>query len=110
MLLANPVGEAENYHATGSFFVPESEPIYDDGSPFSVDFYDPKIVPETEQDNLDPLLPKLLSCFVRIEPLVLIDEIEEDPAPLQKINTSELVTDDIEDYTAPLQKSIHQNL
>jgi hypothetical protein len=38
-----------------SFFVPESEPIYDDGSPFSDDFYDPKIVPETEQEEEDEI-------------------------------------------------------
>ena len=66
--------------------------------------------PETEQDNLDPPLPKLLSCFVRIAPLVLIDEIEGDPAPLQKINTSELVTDDIEDYPAPSAKKTPSEL
>ena len=87
--LPSPVGEAENFHAVGSPyvaesgpidavgspFVAESEPIYDDGSPYSVDFYDPKIVPETEQENLDPPLPKLLSCFVSIAPLLVEDTI-----------------------------------
>ena len=77
----------EPFHAVGSPFVAESEPMYDAGSPFSAAFFDqtptavaetePEVAetePEPEPETVVTPLPQLRSCFVSIAPLVLVED------------------------------------